>query len=62
MLYSETTTDTNGNRIIATFELKPGETKVMYLYAWLKSDAENAAQGKYFVSQISARGEFIPED
>jgi len=28
----------------------------------LKSDAENAAQGKYFVSQISARGEFIPED
>jgi len=63
MLYSDTKADTTGGQIIATkVELKPGETKVMYLYAWLKSDAENAAQGKYFVSQISARGDFIPED
>ncbi len=63
MLYSTTKNDTTGGQIIAAeIELKPGETKIMNLYAWLKSDAENAAQGKYFVSQISARGEFIPED
>lgn len=63
MLYSTTKNDTTGGQIIASeIELKPGETKIMNLYAWLKSDAENAAQGKYFVSQISARGEFIPED
>ncbi len=63
MLYSNTQHDTTGGQIIATnIELLPGETKVMNLYAWLKSDAQNAAQGKYFVSQISARGEFIPED
>lgn len=62
MLYSNTTNDATGGKVIATnIELKPSETKIMYLYAWLKSDAENAAQGKYFVSQISARGEFIPE-
>lgn len=63
MLYSNTTNDATGGKVIATnIELKPKETKIMYLYAWLKSDAENAAQGKYFVSQISAKGEFIPKD
>lgn len=62
MLYSNMTNDATGGKVIATnIELQPGATKIMYLYAWLKSDAENAAQGKYFVSQISARGEFIPE-
>ncbi len=36
--------------------------KTFKLYAWLKEDAENSAQGKYFVTKISARGEYLPEE
>lgn len=63
MLYSDTETDdVNGKIIGSNILLEPGQTKIFNLYAWLKSDAENASQGKYFVSQISAKGEFIPKD
>jgi len=49
------------NHVIASNILIPsGETKIFHLYSWLTSDASNASQGKYFVTQISARGEYIP--
>ena len=59
-LYSETA-DVDGNHKIASnILIAVGETKTFKLYAWLKSDATNASQGKYFVTQISARGEYLP--
>lgn len=61
-LYSDTK-NTNGDNVIASNILIPsGETKVFNLYAWLISTAENASQGKFFVTQISARGEYLPAD
>ena len=62
MLYSETEVDPTSGNIIAEVEIKAGDTKTFNLYAWLREDAENASQGKYFVTLISARGEFIPND
>ena len=53
--------DADGNHKIASnILIGVGETKTFKLYAWLKSDATNASQGKYFVTQISARGEYFP--
>ena len=53
--------DADGNHKIASnILIAVGETKTFKLYAWLKSDATNASQGKYFVTQISARGEYLP--
>lgn len=64
-LFSEYTTidTTNGqSREIAKNILIPaGESKIFNLYAWLREDAENASQGKLFVSQIFAKGEYLPE-
>lgn len=58
-LYSSTLVD-GTHRIANGITLKPGETKIFKLYAWLVSNAPNASQGKYFTTLISARGEFIP--
>ena len=53
--------DADGNHKIASnISINVGEKKTFKLYAWLKSDATNASQGKYFVTQISARGEYFP--
>lgn len=61
-LYSDTLNQ-NGDYVIADNILIPsGETKIFNLYAWLISNAENASQGKYFVTQISARGEYLPAE
>jgi hypothetical protein len=60
-LYSDTKNE-NGDYVIAkNLLMKAGETKTFHLYAWLIDTADNASQGKYFVTQISARGEFLPE-
>ena len=61
-LYSDylNTTD-NNHKIASNIQIGVGETKIFNLYAWLKSDAENASLGKYFVTQISARGEYLPD-
>lgn len=63
-LFSDTVEDSaaSGQIIAEDILIEAGQSKIFDLYAWLKSDAANAAQGKYFVSQISARGEFIPKD
>ena len=59
-LYSSNV-DADGNHNIASnILINVGEKKKFKLYAWLKSDATNASQGKYFVTQISARGEYFP--
>ena len=60
-LYSDylNTTD-NNHKIASNIQIGVGETKIFNLYAWLKSDAQNASLGKYFVTQISARGEYLP--
>ena len=59
-LYSETADDDGNHKIASNILIAVGETKTFKLYAWLKSDATNASQGKYFVTQISARGEYLP--
>ena len=61
-LYSDylNTTD-NNHKIANNIQIGVGETKIFNLYAWLKSDAQNASLGKYFVTQISARGEYLPD-
>ena len=61
-LYSDylNTTD-NNHKITSNIQIGVGETKIFNLYAWLKSDAQNASLGKYFVTQISARGEYLPD-
>lgn len=58
-LYSETLID-GAHKIADGIHLAPGETKIFNLYAWLVATADNASQGKYFVTQISARGEYMP--
>ena len=61
-LYSDTKNE-KGDYVIASNILIPaGETKIFNLYAWLISTADNASQGKYFVTQISARGEYLPAE
>jgi len=61
-LYSDTKSTENDDHIIASnILMRAGETKIFHLYAWLRSDANNASQGKYFVTKISAKGEFLPE-
>lgn len=61
-LYSDTKNADNDDHIIASSILiRSGETKTFHLYAWLRNDANNASQGKYFVTKISAKGEFLPE-
>ena len=61
-LYSDYLNITDNNHKIASnIQIGVGETKIFNLYAWLKSDAQNASLGKYFVTQISARGEYLPD-
>lgn len=60
-LYSETLTSNNEHQLVSNIYLEPGESKTFNLYSWLKSDTVNASQGKYFVTLITARGEYIPE-
>ncbi len=60
-LYSETSKDNEGHIIAEGIYLPAGETKTFNLYIYLTSTAQNEDQGKYFVTQISAQGEFIPE-
>lgn len=61
-LYSDTKNE-KGDYVIASNILIPaGQTKIFNLYAWLISTADNASQGKYFVTQISARGEYLPAE
>ena len=59
-LYSTKVDDDGNHKIASNILIGVGETKTFKLYAWLKSDATNASQGKYFVTQISARGEYLP--
>ncbi len=42
--------------------IEANNEKTFHLYAWLRNDANNAAQGKYFVTKISAKGEYLPEE
>ncbi len=61
-LYSDTV-NSEGNHIIATKILIPAKTsKTFKLYAWLVSDAVNASQGKFFVTNISVKGEYLPSE
>lgn len=59
-LYSANVDADGNHKIASNILIAVGETKTFKLYAWLKSDATNASQGKYFVTQISARGEYFP--
>ena len=59
-LYSDKVDADGNHKIASNILIGVGETKTFKLYAWLKSDATNASQGKYFVTQISARGEYLP--
>ena len=59
-LYSANVDADGNHKIASNILIGVGETKTFKLYAWLKSDATNASQGKYFVTQISARGEYFP--
>ena len=59
-LYSANVDADGNHKIASNILIAVGETKTFKLYAWLKSDATNASQGKYFVTQISARGEYLP--
>mgnify|MGYP004499833619 CR=1 FL=1 len=59
-LYSANVDADGNHKIASNILIGVGETKTFKLYAWLKSDATNASQGKYFVTQISARGEYLP--
>ena len=59
-LYSDKVDDDGNHKIASNILINVGEKKTFKLYAWLKSDATNASQGKYFVTQISARGEYFP--
>ena len=54
-LYSDTLDSSdNKHKISKNILLKAGETKTYNLYAWLRSDAQNASQGKYFITNITA--------
>ena len=60
-LYSDTLDSSdNKHKISKNILLKAGETKTYNLYAWLRSDAQNASQGKYFITNITAKGEYLP--
>ena len=60
-LYSDTLdTSDNKHKISKNILLKAGETKTYNLYAWLRSDAQNASQGKYFITNITTKGEYLP--
>lgn len=59
-LYSDKVDADGNHKIASNILINVGEKKIFKLYAWLKSDATNASQGKYFVTQISARGEYFP--
>lgn len=59
-LYSDKADSDGNHKIASNILIKVGETKKFSLYAWLKSDASNSSQGKYFITQISARGEYLP--
>lgn len=54
--------ETVGREIASNILIKAGENKIFNLYAWLISNAENASQGKYFVTQITAKGEYKPSE
>ena len=60
-LYSDTVTTEGNHKLAENIYLEPNASKTYKLYAWLKSDATNASQGKYFVTLITAHGEYIPE-
>lgn len=60
-LYSETLNTNNEHELVNNIYLESGASKIFSLYAWLKSDAANASQGKFFVTLITAHGEYIPE-
>lgn len=60
-LYSDTVTEEGNHKLAGNIYLAPNASKTYKLYAWLKGDASNANQGKYFVTLITAHGEFIPE-
>lgn len=47
-------------KLASNILIPAGEQKIFNLYAWVKEDAPNTAQGTYFVTKISAIGEFIP--
>ena len=60
-LYSDTLDSSdNKHKISKNILLKAGEVKTYNLYAWLRSDAQNASQGKYFITNITAKGEYLP--
>ena len=62
-LYSDTLDSSdNKHKISKNILLKAGETKTYNLYAWLRSDAQNASQGKYFITNITTKGEYLPNE
>ena len=64
-LYSSTKNVVNqivSHEIASQIYLKSGESKTFNLYAWLVSDAKNESQGAYFITKISAKGEYLPEE
>jgi len=57
MAYSSLTNYEIADNIV----LEAGDSKIYNLYAWVDENAENSAQGTYFVTAISVVGEYIPE-
>lgn len=52
----------NNYKIAENIFIPAGEKKIFNYYAWLTENAENASQGKYFITLISARGEYLPKE
>lgn len=49
-------------KLASNILIPAGEQKIFDLYAWVKEDAPNTAQGTYFVTEVSAIGEIIPNN
>ena len=61
-LYSDMADENGEHALVQNIYLEVGASKVFNLYSWLKEDAINASQGKYFVTLITARGEYLPSE
>lgn len=64
--FDQITGNADPNKLIS-LTLSKGETKTFYLYMWLSDEAistsptgSNNILGKYLVTQISAKGEYLP--
>lgn len=59
-LFSDLKNSDETYTVASNIYIKKGETKTYNLYAYLKSDADNANLGKVFVTNITIRGEYKP--